>query len=90
MHLNLSTPHRCTIIFRLWFQVEHTLLSPYVSPVETPFRHVLLGRGSHTLASIAETADMEQLHTQLALATWSLQGCANAMVGDIWDIDEEI
>ena len=67
--------------------MEHTLLSPFVSPVETPFRHLLLGRGSHTLASIAETTDMEQLHTQLALATSSLQGCANAMVGDIWDIN---
>lgn len=67
--------------------MEHTLLSPYVSPVETPFRHLLLGRGSHTLSSITETTDMEQLHTQLALATSTLHGCANAMMGDIWDID---
>ena len=72
------------------FQVESSLLSPYVSPIETPFRHLLLGRGSHTLASIAETTDMEHFRIQLALATWNLQGCANAMVGNIWDIDEEI
>ncbi|TNN45031.1 Transferrin receptor protein 1 [Liparis tanakae] len=70
--------------------VEHSLLSPYVSPLETPFRHILLGRGAHTLASVAETDDMEQLHTQLALATWTLQGCANAMVGNIWDLDQQI
>lgn len=58
--------------------------------METPFRHVLLGRGSHTLSSIAETTDMEELRTQLALATWTLKGCANAMVGNIWDLDQEI
>ncbi|XP_070784193.1 transferrin receptor 1b [Enoplosus armatus] len=80
----------CRILNERIMRVEHTLLSPYVSPVETPFRHILLGRGSHTLASITETTDMEQLHTQLALATWSLQGCANAMMGDIWDMDNEI
>ncbi|TKS87474.1 Transferrin receptor protein 1 [Collichthys lucidus] len=71
-------------------RVEHALLSPYVTPTETPFRHILFGRGSHTLASITQTTDMEQLRTQLALATWSLQGCANVMVGNIWDIDDDI
>ncbi|XP_056290243.1 transferrin receptor 1b [Pseudoliparis swirei] len=70
--------------------VEHSLLSPYVSPLETPFRHLLLGRGAHTLASVAETDDMEELHVQLGLATWTLQGCANAMVGNIWDLDQQI
>lgn len=71
-------------------QVEHALLSPYVSPVETPYRHLLLGQGPHTLASIAEASDMEQLRTQLALATWNLQDCANSIVGNIWDLDNEI
>ncbi|XP_056220723.1 transferrin receptor 1b [Seriola aureovittata] len=80
----------CRILNDRIMRVEHSLLSPYVSPIEAPFRHLLLGRGSHTLASIAETADMEQLHTQLALATWTLQGSANALTGDIWDIDNEI
>lgn len=70
--------------------MEHCLLCPYASPVETPFRHILLGRGPHTLASIAETSDPEELRTHLALATWNLQGCANAMVGNIWDLDNEI
>ncbi|XP_015246142.1 PREDICTED: transferrin receptor protein 1-like [Cyprinodon variegatus] len=71
-------------------RVEHSLLSPYVSVVETPFRHLIFGHGSHTLASIAEAKDPELLQTQLALATWNLQGCANAMVGNVWDIDDEI
>ncbi|XP_076617818.1 transferrin receptor 1b [Chaetodon auriga] len=90
VNTDLNDKEACRILNDRIMRVEHTLLSPYVSPIETPFRHILLGRGSHTLASIAETTDMEQLHTQLALATWSLQGCANAMVGNIWDIDEEI
>ncbi|KAF1373226.1 hypothetical protein PFLUV_G00258180 [Perca fluviatilis] len=87
---DLNDQEACRILNDRIMSVEHSLLSPYVSPTETPFRHLLLGRGSHTLASIAETADMEQLHIQLALATWNLQGCANAMEGNLWDIDEEI
>uniref|UniRef100_A0A8C9ZBH7 Transferrin receptor 1b n=1 Tax=Sander lucioperca TaxID=283035 RepID=A0A8C9ZBH7_SANLU len=87
---DLSDKEACRILNDRIMSVEHSLLSPYVSPIETPFRHLLLGRGSHTLASIAETTDMEQLHIQLALATWNLQGCANAMEGNLWDIDEEI
>uniref|UniRef100_A0A671X6Y4 Transferrin receptor 1b n=1 Tax=Sparus aurata TaxID=8175 RepID=A0A671X6Y4_SPAAU len=84
---DLNDKEACRILNDRMLRVEHTLLSPYVSPVETPFRHLLLGRGSHTLASITETTDMEQLHTQLALATSTLHGCANAMMGEIWDID---
>uniref|UniRef100_A0A3Q1KE49 Uncharacterized protein n=1 Tax=Anabas testudineus TaxID=64144 RepID=A0A3Q1KE49_ANATE len=71
---DLNDKEACRILNDRIMRVEHTLLSPYVSPVETPYRHLLLGRGSHTLASIAETTDMEQLRTQLALATWNLQG----------------
>ncbi|XP_070709410.1 transferrin receptor 1b [Pempheris klunzingeri] len=87
---DLSEMEACRILNDRLMTVEHGLLSPYVSPIETPFRHILLGRGFHTLASIAETTNMEELHTQLALATWTLQGCASAMAGNIWDIDVEI
>ncbi|KAM9332227.1 transferrin receptor 1b isoform 2-T4 [Pholidichthys leucotaenia] len=87
---NVDDKEACRIINNKLMRVEHNLLSPYVSPVETPFRHLLLGRGTHTLASIAAATDMDELRTQLALATWTLQGCANAMEGDIWDIDDEI
>ncbi|XP_071340776.1 transferrin receptor 1b [Trachinotus anak] len=90
INTDLNDKEACRILNNRIMRVEHSLLSPYVSPMETPFRHLVLGRGSHTLASIAQTTDMEQLHTQLALATWNLQGSANAMVGDIWDIDNEI
>ncbi|XP_074387655.1 transferrin receptor protein 2 isoform X2 [Zonotrichia albicollis] len=31
---------------------EASLLSPFVSPLVSPFRHVLLGRGGHTLAAL--------------------------------------
>ncbi|XP_008288621.1 transferrin receptor 1b [Stegastes partitus] len=87
---DLNDQEACRILNNRIMRIEHTLLSPYVSPVNTPFRHILLGRGPHTLASIAETPDMKELRTQLALATWSLQGCANAMVGNIWDLDNQI
>lgn len=56
--------------------------------METPFRHLLWGRGAHTLASIAETKDMEQLRIQLALAISTLQSCASAMARDTWDVKE--
>uniref|UniRef100_A0A1A7WVT0 Transferrin receptor (p90, CD71) n=1 Tax=Iconisemion striatum TaxID=60296 RepID=A0A1A7WVT0_9TELE len=90
VNTDLSNPEACRILNDRIMNVERSLISPYVSPVETPFRHIVLGQGPHTLSSIAETTDMEQLRTQLALATWTLQGCANAMVGNIWDIDNEI
>lgn len=87
---DLNNEEACRILNDRIMRIEHCLLSPYVTPIETPFRHLLLGRGSHTLASIAETTDTKQFRTELALATWTLQGCANAMVGNIWDIDKEI
>lgn len=90
INTDLNDREACRILNDRIMSVEHGLLSPYVSPVETPFRHLLLGRGSHTLASIAKNTDTDDLHTQLALATWNLQGCAHAMVGNIWDIDEAI
>ncbi|KAM4718666.1 transferrin receptor 1b [Anableps anableps] len=87
---DLTDKEACRILNDRIMKVEHSLLSPYVSVVETPFRHLLLGHGSHTLAAIAEAQDMETLRTQLALATWSLQGCANAMAENVWDVDNEI
>ncbi|XP_028290573.1 transferrin receptor 1b [Gouania willdenowi] len=80
----------CRLINQRLMTIERSLLSPYTSPIDAPLRHLLFGHGRHTLSSIATTEDMEDLHLQLALATWSLQGCANAMVGNIWDLDNEI
>ncbi|XP_053198287.1 transferrin receptor 1b [Scomber japonicus] len=87
---DLNDKEACRILNDRIMSVERSLISPYVSPIDTPFRHLLLGRGSHTLASVTETTDMEQLHTRLALATWNLQLCADAMVGNIWDLDNQI
>uniref|UniRef100_A0A8C1XHK3 Transferrin receptor protein 1 n=1 Tax=Cyprinus carpio TaxID=7962 RepID=A0A8C1XHK3_CYPCA len=77
-----------------------SLLSPYVSPRESLFRHILLGSGSHTLAALVdhleaikgghESADIDQFKNQFALATWTIQGCANALAGEVWDMDNEI
>ncbi|XP_077592175.1 transferrin receptor 1b [Stigmatopora nigra] len=70
--------------------IERNLLSPYVSPVDTPFRHILMGRGKHTLAALSENTDPQELHTQLAFATWTLKMCANAMINDIWQNDNQV
>ncbi|XP_062235873.1 transferrin receptor 1b [Platichthys flesus] len=87
---DLENQKSCRTINDRIMRVERNLLSPYTSPTETPFRHLLLGRGPHTLASLAEATDMKQLRVQLALATWNLQGCAHAMVNDIWEIHDTI
>lgn len=78
-------------------RIEHLFLSQYVSPKETPFRHIFYGLGNHTLTAILDHLrllksnlfDENLFKNQLALATWSIQGVANALAGDIWDIDNE-
>ncbi|KFZ65912.1 Transferrin receptor protein 1, partial [Antrostomus carolinensis] len=80
-------------------KVEYDFLSPYISPKEAPFRHIFFGKGSHTLQSLLEnlqllrtnkdSVDVNMLKEQLALATWTIKGAANALVGDIWDTDNE-
>ncbi|XP_036447462.1 transferrin receptor protein 2 [Colossoma macropomum] len=78
-------------------RVEYYFLSQYVSVVETPFRHVLHGRGDHTLSALTEHLALlrsqpqlfneARFRQQLALFTWTLQGAANALSGDVWNID---
>nr|ADP20545.1 transferrin receptor protein 1 [Fukomys anselli] len=80
-------------------KVEYHFLSPYVSPRESPFRHIFWGSGSHTLQALLENLKLRKenkavfnetlFRNQLALATWTIQGVANALSGDIWDIDNE-
>ncbi|XP_023287184.1 transferrin receptor protein 2 [Seriola lalandi dorsalis] len=77
-------------------KVEYYFLSQYVSMVETPFRHVIHGRGNHTLSALNEHLalltsdparfDETRFRRQLALFTWTLQGAANALNGDVWSI----
>ncbi|KAM9275155.1 transferrin receptor protein 1 isoform 2-T2 [Cariama cristata] len=80
-------------------KVEYDFLSPYLSPKDAPFRHIFFGKGSHTLQSLLESlqllrssshsVDVNMLKERLALATWTIKGAANALVGDIWDTDNE-
>ncbi|KAK2899288.1 transferrin receptor protein 2 [Channa argus] len=77
-------------------KVEYYFLSQYVSAVEAPFRHVIHGRGNHTLSALTEHLglltsdpgrfDERLFRRQLALFTWTLQGAANALNGDVWSI----
>ncbi|XP_007954082.1 transferrin receptor protein 2 [Orycteropus afer afer] len=91
--------------------VEFYFLSQYVSPADSPFRHIFLGHGDHTLGALLDhlrllrKSDSGALGTsspgvapslgfqesrfrrQLALLTWTLQGAANALGGDVWNID---
>lgn len=79
--------------------MEYYLLSPYVSPRDAPFRHIFWGSGSHTLPALLEHLKLRRkdssafnetlFRNQLALATWTIQEAANAISGDIWDIDNE-
>ncbi|XP_067879713.1 transferrin receptor protein 2 [Heterodontus francisci] len=77
-------------------RVEFYFLSQYVSATNTPFRHILHGRGDHTLQALYKHFQLLQLdpgrfnetrfRKQLALVTWTLQGAANALSGDVWSI----
>uniref|UniRef100_A0A671S9K2 Transferrin receptor protein 1 n=1 Tax=Sinocyclocheilus anshuiensis TaxID=1608454 RepID=A0A671S9K2_9TELE len=97
---DLDDMEQCRIINNRIMRVEGSFLSPYVSPRESLFRHILLGSGSHTLAALVDhleaikgglkSADIDQFKNQFALATWTIQGCANALAGEVWDMDNEI
>lgn len=88
------SPPNCTFPA---LQVEFYFLSQYVAVTETPFRHILHGRGPHTLGALLEHVhllreaperfDEVLFRRQLALVTWTLQGAANALSGDVWNID---
>lgn len=92
-------------------QVEFYFLSQYVSPADSPFRHIFLGHGDHTLGALLDHVRLlrsggsgdpraasfqvppglsfqeSRFRRQLALLTWTLQGAANALSGDVWNID---
>ncbi|KAG7227304.1 hypothetical protein INR49_000308, partial [Caranx melampygus] len=97
---DLEDIEMCRIINDRIMTVERNFLSPYVSPRDSPFRHILLGSGPHTLTALsnhldalradAPEADADLFRNQFALATWTIQGCANSLAGDIWSLDNEI
>ncbi|KAM4749440.1 transferrin receptor protein 2 [Rhinophrynus dorsalis] len=74
-------------------RVEFYFLSQYVSATDFPYRHILIGRGQHTLEALTdhlkrrpEEMDEKLLRKQLALFTWTVKGAANALSGEVWDI----
>uniref|UniRef100_A0A452IDG9 Transferrin receptor protein 1 n=1 Tax=Gopherus agassizii TaxID=38772 RepID=A0A452IDG9_9SAUR len=89
----------CRIMNDRIMKVEYHFLSPYVSPKDTPLRHIFFGSGSHTLSALLDHLSLRKTNpsafnpdlfkNQLALATWTIQGAANALSGDIWNIDNE-
>ncbi|KAM7401142.1 hypothetical protein PAMA_005367 [Pampus argenteus] len=97
---DLDDVEMCRSINDRIMTVERNFLSQYVSPRESPFRHVLLGSGPHTLKGLLNhlkalnsdnpEADADLFRNQFALATWTIQGCANSLAGDIWSLDNEI
>ncbi|KAG2462069.1 TFR1 protein, partial [Polypterus senegalus] len=80
-------------------RVEHQFLSPYVSAKDTPFRHIFSGEGDHTVQALLDNLDLlkknkdavnvDVMKNQLALATWTIQGVANSLSGDVWNLDNE-
>ncbi|KAL6104165.1 tfrc [Pungitius sinensis] len=97
---DLEDIEMCRIINDRIMTVERNFLSPYVSPRDSPFRHIMLGSGPHTLRALSNhldglksghpESDADLFRNQLALATWTVQGCANSLAGDIWSLDNEI
>ncbi|XP_008293079.1 transferrin receptor protein 1 [Stegastes partitus] len=97
---DLEDIQMCRIINDRIMTVERNFLSPYVSSKESPFRHILLGSGPHTLKALSThldalrtdnpEADADLFRNQFALATWTIQGCANSLAGDIWSLDNQI
>ncbi|KAF5902890.1 transferrin receptor protein 1-like [Clarias magur] len=97
---DLYDREQCRFINDQIMGVERNLLSPYVSPWDTPFRHILLGAGSHTLGALCthlalilnttESVDAVLLNNQIALAAWTIQSCASALSGNMWDTEREL
>ncbi|KAK3513435.1 hypothetical protein QTP70_014262, partial [Hemibagrus guttatus] len=97
---DLDDLEQCRIINDRIMGVERDLLSPYASPQNTPFRHILFGSGSCTLQDVltqlamikegSAKADVNLLKNQFALTTWTIQSCANALAGNVWDLDNDL
>ncbi|KAK5859587.1 hypothetical protein PBY51_021135 [Eleginops maclovinus] len=97
---NMDDIEMCRILNDRIMTVERNLLSPYTSPRESPFRHILMGSGPHTMQALYShlealklenpEADANLFHNQFALTTWTIQGCANSLAGDVWALDNEV
>ncbi|XP_033006796.1 transferrin receptor protein 1 [Lacerta agilis] len=96
---DLTNKAACRALNDRIMKVEYNFLSPYVSPKDTPLRHIFFGSGSHTLQVMLDHLGLlktnrsafneDVFKNQLALATWTIQSAANALSGDIWNTDNE-
>lgn len=78
--------------------MEHNLLSPYVSPRDVPFRHIIFGSGDYSISALLQHfsslkqqaigSDADLFRNQFALITWTIQSCANDLAGDVWVLDD--
>lgn len=99
-HSDLEDMEVSRIINNRIMKVEHNFLSPYVSLRDVPFRHIFFGNGWQTATDLENylqdvrdkkaSFDIDQVLNKFALLTWSIQGCANDLAGDIWSLDNEI
>ncbi|KAL0156575.1 hypothetical protein M9458_047821, partial [Cirrhinus mrigala] len=99
---DLNDLEMCRIINNRIMKVKmmHNFLSPYVSLRDVPFRHIFFGSGRQTTTDLEKyLGDMpesnagfniDQVLNDFALLTWTIQGCANDLAGDIWSLDNEI
>ncbi|KAF7691574.1 hypothetical protein HF521_010541 [Silurus meridionalis] len=97
---DLDVAETCRNINDRIMRVEHNLLSPYVSPRDVPFRHIIFGFGDYSIGALlqhfaalkerAPGSDTDLFRNQFALITWTLQSCANDLSGDVWAQDNLI
>ncbi|XP_052398483.1 transferrin receptor protein 1 [Carassius gibelio] len=97
---DLNDMEMCRIINNRIMKVEKNFLSPYVSMRDVPFRHIFFGNGWQTTTDLEKyfgdvyemktSFDIDQVLNKFALLTWTIQGCANDLAGDIWSLDNEI
>lgn len=91
---DLSDVLLCRTYNNRMMRVEYNFLSPYVSVTSCPNRHLVYGRGHHTLHGILEQlallektpdlVDFNVIRNDLAYATWTIQGAAEALAGEVW------
>ncbi|GAA6086083.1 transferrin receptor 1b [Tachysurus ichikawai] len=97
IHSDLDDAETCRNINDRLMRVEHNLLSPYVSPRDVPFRHIIFGSGDYSVSTLlqhlsalkqqAVGSDADLFRNQFALITWTIQSCANDLKGNIQGLD---
>ncbi|TUX35876.1 Mitogen-activated protein kinase kinase kinase 15 [Bagarius yarrelli] len=94
---DLEVAETCRKINDRIMRVEHNLLSPYVSPKDVPFRHIIFGSGDYSISTLLEHlsalrqralgSDADLFRNQFALITWTVQSCAKDLAGEVWALN---